>query len=211
MKLAISAPIREVTADDAELVTRFKGGDVDVFTEITRRHWAKLFSIAYSMLHNHEDAEEVTQDTLIRASKGLLNFRGDSALSTWLYRIVVNLSRNRYWHRHRRRWHRHCSLDSPVSRNPNDNSPTLADVLASDERNAAELNEHYEIEGAIAHAMRMLNQKHREILVLRNERDCSYEEISQMLGIGLGTVKSRIARARETLRAHTNSRLSGEL
>src|SRR5579883_1178027 len=94
--------------EDTELVRRFVGGDETAFVEIMRRYQAKIFAVAHSLLHNHADAEEITQDTFIRAHRNLPRFRGDSSLATWLHRIAVNLARNRYWYFFRRK--RHATL-----------------------------------------------------------------------------------------------------
>src|SRR5688500_15827596 len=76
---------------DTELVRRFLSGDEPAFVEITSRYRAKIFSVAISLLRNRADAEEIVQDTFVRAYRGLKNFRGDSSLATWLHRIAVNL------------------------------------------------------------------------------------------------------------------------
>src|ERR1051326_4826415 len=88
---------------DSTLVHRFKDGDESAFAEIVERYREKMFAVAFSTLRNRADAEEIAQDAFIRAHRGLANFRGDSALSTWLHRIALNLSRNRYWYYFRRR------------------------------------------------------------------------------------------------------------
>jgi lipopolysaccharide/colanic/teichoic acid biosynthesis glycosyltransferase len=102
---ARSALARQQAADDAARVQRFLGGDTDAFAEIMSVHRGPIHTLALSFLKNHADAEEITQDTFIRAHRGLLAFRGDSSLATWLHRIALNLARNRYWYFHRRRRH----------------------------------------------------------------------------------------------------------
>src|SRR5581483_7928815 len=103
------------TQYDAALVQRFHAGDETAFVEIVTRYRAKMFSVAFSRLRNRADAEEIAQDTFIRAHRGLANFRGDSALATWLYRIALNLSRNRYWYHFRRSRHTTRSFDCAFS------------------------------------------------------------------------------------------------
>src|SRR4051812_12604986 len=82
-------------AEDAILVQRFNAGDEAAFVEIVERYREKVFSIALGMLRNRADAEEVAQDTFVRAYRGLAKFRGDSSLATWLHRVTMNLARNR--------------------------------------------------------------------------------------------------------------------
>src|SRR5207244_3631412 len=102
---------------DALLVHRFKAGDESAFAEIVRRHQPRILSIAWGRLRNHADAEEIAQDTFIRAHRALAAFRGESSLSTWLYRITVNLSLNRYGYFFRRGRHMARSFDCPLSDN----------------------------------------------------------------------------------------------
>jgi RNA polymerase sigma-70 factor, ECF subfamily len=185
-------------AIDGELVQRFNSGDESAFNTIVERYRNKIFGLTFGMLHNHGDAEELTQDTFIRAYRGLARFRGDAALATWLYRIAMNLARNRYWYFFRRRRHATLSLDCPLG---DDSDATFADLLASETRDPAQDTATTEFSDLIATCMDQLDERHREILTMRNILHLSYEEIAAALGINVGTVKSRIARARENLRA----------
>jgi RNA polymerase sigma-70 factor (ECF subfamily) len=182
---------------DAELVRRFNAGDDSAFVAIVTRYRGKMFAIALSHLRNHADAEEIAQDTFIRAHRGLARFRGDSSLATWLHRIAFNLSHNRYWYYFRRRRHDSLSLDSAMS---DDNHSTVSDLIASDAPSPAREEANREFLAHVKACMEKLSAQQREILTLRNGLDRSYEGIAQTLGISLGTVKSRIARARENLR-----------
>ena len=184
-------------AQDAELVRRFHGGDESAFVEIMTRYREKTFAIALSLLRNRADAEEIAQDTFIRAHRGLGRFRGDSSLATWLHRIVVNLARNRYWYFFRRRRHATLSLDCALSE---DSTATFSDLVADDEPDPARASATAEFADLVSACMEKLDEQHREILTLRNILHRSYDEIAQTLGINVGTVKSRIARAREKLR-----------
>jgi RNA polymerase sigma-70 factor (ECF subfamily) len=185
-------------APDTSLVRRFCNGDENAFVEIMRRYQGKIFVVAQSLLHNHGDAEEITQDTFIRAHRNLPRFRGDSSLATWLHRIAVNLARNRYWYFFRRCRQGTVSLDCPVGEN---GDGALVDLFSSDSPDPAHENSRMEFSSLISSCMEKLDAHHREILTLRNVQDLSYEEIAQQLKINTGTVKSRIARARERLRA----------
>jgi len=182
---------------DAVLVQRFNNGDEAAFVEIMTRYRGKIFSIALGLLRNRADAEEITQDTFIRAHRGLARFRGDSSLATWLHRIAVNLARNRYWYFFRRRRQDSLSLDHAIG----DNSDgTFADLIATDSPDPAQESVRGEFAALVSDCMEKLDQKHREILTLRNVLNLPYEEIARTLRINVGTVKSRIARARENLR-----------
>jgi RNA polymerase sigma-70 factor (ECF subfamily) len=193
----MSAKAQEV-AFDQMLVARFKQGDQAAFDEMVSRYGDRIYSMVHQLGRNQQDAEEVTQDAFIRAHRGLVNFRGDSAFSTWLYQIATNLARNRYWYWWRRKRDRSISFDAPVS---HDNETTLAEIIPAEAESPEAEAVTQELLDNIATGMEKLGAKHREILVLRNVKNLSYEEIATILGISVGTVKSRIARARESLRA----------
>jgi len=184
-------------AMDRLLVERFKNGDESAFSEMMERYWGRIFGLVNQMLRNQQDAEEVTQDAFIRAHRGLVNFRGDSAFSTWLYQIATNLARNRYWYWFRRKRDKSISFDQPIG---DEDGGTLAEIFPSEIESPDDIAVTQEFTDKIAECMDRLGEKHREILVLRNVQDHSYEEIAQILKISVGTVKSRIARAREALR-----------
>ncbi len=184
-------------AYDSILVQRFNAGDETAFIEIMQRYHARLFSLAHNLLRNAADAEEIVQDAFIRAHRGLANFRGDSSLATWLYRIALNLSRNRYWYFFRRRRQDSLSLERPPS---DDSNVTFADLIASDDASPAQETATQEFVTLISLCMDKLEPSHREILTMRNVIELPYEDIAVALRINVGTVKSRIARARENLR-----------
>jgi RNA polymerase sigma-70 factor, ECF subfamily len=195
---ARSATAREHALHDAELVRRFNDeGDETAFAEITTRYREKMYSVAFALLKNHADAEEIAQDTFIRAHRGLANFRGESALSTWLHRIALNLSRNRYWYFFRRQRHATRSFDCAFSE---ENPATLASLVASSAPSPMQEATTNEFSELINGCMERLGPGHRDILTRRNVLNCTYDEIAQSFGISVGTVKSRIARARFNLR-----------
>ncbi len=165
----------EEVALDRLLVDRFKGGDQAAFDEMVSRYWARIYAMTNQLLRNQQDAEEVTQDAFIRAHRGLVNFRGDSAFSTWLYQIATNLARNRYWYWWRRKRDKSVSFDMPMGP---DNDTTLAEIIPSPVETPDDITVTQELVSRIGSGMERLNAKHREILVLRNVKNLSYEEIS---------------------------------
>tara|TARA_R110002050_G_scaffold96679_1_gene200987 strand:+ start:132 stop:734 length:603 start_codon:yes stop_codon:yes gene_type:complete len=193
----MSTKAQEV-AMDRMLIDRFKGGDQGAFEEMVGRYWDRIYAMVHQLLRNPQDAEEVTQDAFIRAHRGLENFRGDSAFSTWLYQIATNLARNRYWYWWRRKRDKSISFDQPIG---DDSTTTLAEVFVGDVETPEDAAVTQELIDRIAGGMEKLTPKHREILILRNVKNLSYEEIAEILKISVGTVKSRIARARESLRS----------
>ncbi len=192
-----AASSRQNALYDAELARGFNAGDETAFVEIMARHRERTFAVAFSMLKNRSDAEEITQDTFIRAHRGLARFRGDASLATWLHRITLNLARNRYWYSFRRRRHLTLSLDCAFGEG---NEATFADLVASEAANPAREAVSGEFTDLVAACMSRLGERPREILTLRNQLNRSYDEIARELGISVGTVKSRIARARGKLR-----------
>src|SRR5271170_7136389 len=113
---------------DAQLVSRFNSGEESAFVEIMSRHKARIFAAAMALLRNHADAEEITQDTFVRAHRGLSRFRGDSSVATWLHRIAVNLARNRYWYYFRRRKSSTLSMDAAVGE---EGDASFSDLLSA--------------------------------------------------------------------------------
>ena len=181
---------------DAGLVHRFTAGDEGAFREIVHRHRRRIFSVVGRCLRDRADVEEVVADTFIRAYRGLGKFRGDASLATWLYRIAINLARNRHWFLFRRR-HLAPSLDAPIS--TEDNTVT-GDLVPSEKPDPAEVLNLQEYSGAVVSCLERLPACQRDILKLRGLLDNSYEDIAAQLGLRVGTVKSRIARARRHLR-----------
>ncbi len=192
----MTAKAQEVALDRL-LVERFKGGEAAAFDQLVTRYWDRIYGMVNQLLRNQQDAEEVTQDAFIRAHRGLVNFRGDSAFSTWLYQIATNLARNRYWYWWRRKRDKSISFDAPLGP---DNDGTIADLIPSEQETPENATVTQEFVNRVTECMEELNEKHREILILRNVQNLAYEEIAEILGISVGTVKSRIARARESLR-----------
>jgi RNA polymerase sigma-70 factor, ECF subfamily len=188
---------RAAALHDAGLVRRFNTGDESAFTEIVTRYRARLLHTAFTLLHNQSDAEEIAQDTFLRAHRNLARFRGDSSLSVWLHCIALNLSRNRYWYFFRRKRHLTLSLDCTLSPG---NPATFTDLVPSPEPDPVRTTTHREFSSVVAEAMTQLSAPQREILQLRNVRELSYGAIARSLAIKPGTVKSRVARARQNLR-----------
>jgi RNA polymerase sigma-70 factor (ECF subfamily) len=187
----------ETIPTDNLLIERIKGGDMGAYNDMVTRYYDRIFARVSQLIKNKQDAEEVTQDAFIRAHRGLENFRGDASFSTWLYQIATNLAHNRYWYWFRRKRDQSISLDQPLSE---EGDLTLENVMPCKGENPAEATVTQELVDRVSKCMGDLNDKHKEILILRNVQNLTYDEIAQQLEISVGTVKSRIARARESLR-----------
>jgi len=196
MNHIMSVKTDTATSDDL-LIERIKNGDSAAYNDMVARYWDRIFARVLQLLKNKQDAEEVTQDAFIRAHRGLENFRGDASFSTWLYQIATNLAHNRYWYWFRRKRDYSISIDQPLTA---DGDLTLENVMPCAGENPAEAAVTQEFVDRVSECMGGLNEKHKEVLILRNVKNLSYEEIAQHLDISVGTVKSRIARGRESLR-----------
>ena len=185
------------TREDTFL-TAFRNGDAAAFDTLIGMYSAKLYKVAYALLGSRQDAEEVVQDTFLRAYRALKSFRGDSSLETWLHRITVNLARNKFQWNHRRGSGLNVSLttadgDGESGAEPEQDVPDLRmepDLVL-------ELDE---IGTNIMKALNSLPDNLRETMVLRHVNDMPYEQIAQKLDCKVGTVKSRLSRGREMLR-----------
>ena len=182
---------------DSELVRRFQQGDTSAFDILVKRHANRAYQIAYGVLGNRQDAEEVAQDVFVRIYRALPKFRGEAEFTTWLYRIALNLARNKYRWNKCRGIPKNVSIDAPIDAGEEDG--TTFD-LPDEEKPPDERLATKEFEQDIMREIQNLPPIYREVLVLRNVHELSYEEIARILGCKLGTIKSRIARAREELR-----------
>lgn len=182
---------------DKELIERFRSGEESAYEELVTLYASKAYQISFGLLSNRLDAEEVVQDAFIKVHTNLEKFRGDSSFATWLYRIITNLSRNKY------HWNRRRGRDVNVS--ISDRGPYEDDIKTDMEIPDRDLEpdvllERMETESTLIGAIEKLPDKLKEVLVLRHLEEMTYSEISDLLKCELGTVKSRLARAREALK-----------
>lgn len=183
--------------DDRTLVARFKNGDESAFAVLVGRYSGKAYQIAYGVLGNREDAEEVAEDTFIRIHRALPNFRGDAEFTTWMYRIALNLARNKYRWNKSREVKAHVSIDAPLEGKDDDDCKIeLPDSRIAPDKSAA----YNELDARLQSELSKLPEVYRQALVMKNMDDMSYEDIAAALNCKMGTVKSRIARARDELR-----------
>ena len=177
---------------DMELVRRVQRGDKSGFDLLVLRYQNKILNLVSRYVHDHHEAQDVAQEAFIKAYRGLANFRGDSAFYTWLYRIAINTAKNHLITASRKI----SSADGPDAQEAEqyDGAHALRDY-ESPERNA--LNE--EIAGVIERSIETLPDDLRTALTLREFEGLSYEEIANVMDCPIGTVRSRIFRARETV------------
>jgi RNA polymerase sigma-70 factor (ECF subfamily) len=191
----IKREVRTAIDEDAEAVSLCKEGNVDAFESLVGKYQKRMFNIAYRMIGNYEDACEIVQDTFVSAYKGVKNFEGKARFSTWLYAIVMNLSRNRLSQLKVQRGHEAFSLDDPVG-----SDDGIKRETASCEPSITERLEKKDAQRMVQDCIDTLDHEFKEVLVLRDIQGFSYDEITDMLKIPAGTVKSRLFRAREALK-----------
>lgn len=187
---------------DLALVERAVGGDEAAFGQIMEEHHRMVVTLAYRLLGDYDEALDVSQDAFLRVYSTLPSFRCESTLKTWIYRIVINLARNRL------RWHRRRHRDATDSIDQVE-GVSLSWSLGSSESAPDRVMRRKELAIRVREAVAALPFNQRSALVLREIEGLSYEEIGDTLRIPVGTVKSRLARARETLRDELRDELDG--
>ena len=171
---------------DAECVRRVQQGDTNSFEVLVRRHQKAIFNLGYRLLGNYDEAAEVAQEVFLSAFKSIHQFRGDASFSTWLYRIGLNHASTR-----------RKSLNSTQQHNiPLDGTEVIADGAVDPAKNF----EHKEIQHRVQQALNSLDPEDARIILLRDLQDVPYEDVAEILDIPVGTVKSRLHRARQALR-----------
>ena len=171
---------------DAECVRRVQQGDTDSFEVLVRRHEKAIFNLIYRLLGNYDEAAEVAQEVFLSAFKSIHQFRGEANFSTWLYRIGLNHASTR-----------RKSLQSSQQRHiPLDGTEVIADGAVDPAKNV----EHKEIQQRVQQALNSLDPEDARIVLLRDLQDIPYEDLAEMLDIPVGTVKSRLHRARQALK-----------
>jgi RNA polymerase sigma-70 factor (ECF subfamily) len=178
--------VREAEAGDApRFLDRLRAGDAPAFEELVMTYQHRVFGVALRMLGNRAEAEEVAQEAFVRAHRAIGEFRGDAKLSTWLYAITSRLCLNR--------------LASGERRLTRQGEAALLRLSDAGPRPDAAL-ERRELETALGRAIAELPEDRRIVVVLRDLEGLSYEEIAQVLELELGTVRSRLHRARADLK-----------
>ena len=185
-------------ADDNELVKRVCMGETQLFRLLIERHQQHIFNLCYRMLRQFEEADDATQDTFLKAYRSLKQFRGDARLKTWLCRIARNECLNRLRHENM------ASLDQQLT---TDYSFQIADSTPS----PLELIEQQETQSIVHEAINKLPHQYRLVITLFHLNGLSYEEISQVMEIPMGTVKTHIFRARELLKSKLQAFVEGKI
>jgi RNA polymerase sigma-70 factor, ECF subfamily len=176
---------------DAECVRRLQRGETDAFETLVRRHEKKIFNLVYRMLGDYDEAAEVSQEVFLSAFRAAGQFRGEANFSTWLYRIALN--------------HASTRRKSLGARQQRMVSMENADPLSDPELGPPELLEKKEIRERVQFALNQLDPQDAAVILLRDLHDVPYDEVARVLEIPVGTVKSRLHRARQALKSRLAS------
>lgn len=176
---------------DEELVEKVKKGDADVYEKIIQKYQSKVFGLIYNMTKNQNEIEDLAQEVFIKIYKNLGKFKGDSSLYTWIYKITVNLCLDEMKKRKNVIY-----LDEKIEVDDGE----VNRELPSEDKSQEELYEEKELQEKLHNCINKLPEKQRVMIVLRDIKGFSYEEISKITDVKLGTVKSQINRARLKLK-----------
>ncbi len=183
-----------MNAQDRRILTDVLAGRTQAFGELMERYQDRLFAVAMRVIHQPEDAADVVQETFINAYQSLASFKGDSELYTWLYRIAFNTAIS-----YKRRKRPTLSLDA------HRNGDEVRDAIAEPADTSRDIRpgsalERTEDEQTLAEAMKKLSPEHRAILTYKDIDGLKYEDIAEIIQVPIGTVRSRLSRARLELR-----------
>ena len=191
-----------IEVEDLHLVESLREGSERAYEELLIRFQQPVYALALRLLDDQGDACDVVQEVFLKVFRNVGNFRGQSSLKTWIYRITVNEAHNA------RRWFfRHRRAEVELDKTPDD-ARNLSEVIPDRSRSPYDEAVDREQHSMIEAALERINPIFREAVVLRDITDLAYEEIAEVLGVSLGTVKSRILRGREALREELAGSLS---
>jgi RNA polymerase sigma-70 factor (ECF subfamily) len=185
---------------DAELVERARQGDLPAYDQLVRRYQERVYATVYHMTSNHEDANDLTQESFIKAYRALRSFKGDSSFYTWIYRIAINKTINFLKQRKNRI---HLSLND-LDLNAEHDPDLVALVSEKTPRRAMNLAE---LQEKLNTAMQKLSETHRLVVTLHDVQGLPHEEIARIMDCNVGTVRSRLFYARQQLQGHLSDYL----
>ncbi len=195
----VSKPSGLPIQSDNDILEQIRRGDARKYSIIVDRHKNQAYALAFRLVGEKREAEELVQDGFVRAFRNLDQFRGDARFSTWLYRIVYNLCMTRVT----RRQPRSDSIDI--------HEEMLDNIFVDEEMGADERMENDEYNRIVAEEIQQLPEKFKSAVTLFYLQEMSYEEMTGILNLPLGTVKTNLFRGRNLLRERVLSRLKGEL
>jgi RNA polymerase sigma factor (sigma-70 family) len=200
LKIREESPAVTATVDDRVLVKEAQGGDYSAFDTLVQKYQERIYATVYHMTSNHEDANDLTQETFIKAHKALASFKGDSSFFTWVYRIAINKTINFLKGRKNKIHLSLNDLDFNAEHDP-DFVTFISEKTPRRDMNLTELQE------KLNEAMQKLSDVHRLVVTLHDVQGLSHEEISKIMDCNTGTVRSRLFYARQQLQGHLSEYL----
>lgn len=188
-------PVPRAEADESDLIQRSKQGEIEAYDTLVRRFQERIYATIYHMTANHEDANDLAQETFIKAYQAIPSFKGDSSFFTWLYRIAVNKTINFLKQRRNKNNLSLNDLDLNAEHDP-DLIALVSERTPRREVGLTELQEKLNV------AMQQLSETHRLVVTLHDVQGLAHEEIARIMGCNVGTVRSRLFYARQQLQAH---------
>ncbi|NLB88242.1 MAG: sigma-70 family RNA polymerase sigma factor [Syntrophomonadaceae bacterium] len=185
---------------EEQLVKKSLQGDTEAFEELVFQYQNKIYALAYRYMGNEEDAYDMTQEAFLKAYRSLRTFKGDSSFGTWLYRVATNVCLDEL--RRRKRRITTLSLDEPLATDEGEVEKEIPDTSPT----ADIIYEQKEFSKYIQNTLDQMKAEHKTVIILRDVMELSYEEIAEILNCSLGTVKSRLSRARNALRKKLEDR-----
>ncbi len=179
--------------DEQILIEKASDGDADAFETLVEKYEKGVYNLAYRLIPDREDAMDIVQEVFLKAFQALPRFRGDSRFSTWLHRVCVNASLDFLRRKQRTQTY---SLDEPIALKESSVSREVQD----DGNSVEDIVETKSLGQSVLSALNSVDDVHRTVIVLSDIRGYSYQEIADMLGISIGTVKSRLHRGRNAIR-----------
>jgi len=187
-----------VRTEEMAIVAELKAGSEDAFAWLIAHFNQPVYSLVYRILEDPSDAADTTQEVFVKVFRGIRNFKADSSLKTWIYRIAVHEASN-----HRRWWFRHKMPERSIEPSEADSERAgsgIRDLLVDEGKSPLQNVCDMELRARVEAELKELSEPYRTTVILRDIEELSYEEIAQVMNTTLGTVKSRLVRGREALR-----------
>jgi RNA polymerase sigma-70 factor, ECF subfamily len=198
------ASVLSVPSEESAIVSELKTGSEQAFAWLIAKYHQPIFSLIARTIPDPGDAADLTQDVFIKIYRGIGSFNGDSSLRTWIYRIALREASNqrRWWGRHKRQ---EVTIESEFGESNDGHPLCLKDTLVDAHESPFDHAAQEEVRARVEEELRHIPEPFHAVVVLRDIEGFSYEEVAEILGVNLGTVKSRLMRGR----AHLKERLAG--
>ena len=188
-----------IRQEEADLITQLKAGSEEAFAWLVATYHQPVYSLIARTLPTEADAADIAQEVFVKVYRGISGFHGDASLRTWIYRIALHEASNR-----RRWWSRHCRQEVTIEAETGESSEgqplCIRDTLVDENESPFEMAAQSELRAHVEAELREVPDPFRTVVILRDIEGLAYEEIAEILGVNMGTVKSRLMRGRANLK-----------